>query len=118
MIPIDKLFELLKETQELIKKRHDRELSDKVIQINEMIIELQNENETLRRRIKEQDDSNTIEKDLELTENGWYIKKNEQKDIKYCASCFQNSGKLYSLTNAHMNGAYLCTNCHMPYKEK
>lgn len=59
-----------------------------------------------------------IDNDLELEEGGYYIKKSEQqagKNIRYCAACYQNTGKLFPITQGSMRRDFFCTNCRMHY---
>ena len=56
----------------------------------------------------------SIDSDLELTEAGYYIMKSEKaagKDIRYCATCYQNTGKLYPYTKGSMARDMFCANC-------
>ncbi|MDD3138068.1 MAG: toll/interleukin-1 receptor domain-containing protein [Lachnospiraceae bacterium] len=57
--------------------------------------------------------------DLELTENGYYIRKSESeagKDIRYCAACYTNTSKLYPITPGTIQRDMFCTNCKMHYR--
>ena len=58
------------------------------------------------------------ENDLELSDDGFYYKISEikaGKKLRYCAACYNNTGKLYPITQGSMRRSYFCTNCKMHY---
>ena len=58
------------------------------------------------------------ENDLELDERGYYIKKSEKqagKNIRYCAACYQNTGKLFPITQGSMRRDFFCTSSNQPF---
>lgn len=115
---IGEIYDLIKDASELVEKYHDREMSDKLIEIHGKLMELQAENEHLKERIKELETVADISDDLELDAKGWYVRKSEKearKNVRYCAACFQNTGKLYPITQGAMRRDYFCTNCKMHY---
>ena len=59
-----------------------------------------------------------IEDDLELNERGYYTKISELqagKKIRYCAACYQKTGKLFPITQGSLRRDHFCTNCRMHY---
>lgn len=109
-------YEILKDIRELAERHKDKEISDKLVQLQGMFYDLKNENESLKSKIKALEETNELEKDLELTNKGWYIRKserNEGKDVRYCAACFQNLHKLYPFTPGSMRRDMFCSNCKM-----
>lgn len=69
-------------------------------------------------QIADSDFETAIEDDLELDKRGYYIKKSEKqagKNIRYCSACYQNTGKLFPITQGSMRRDLFCTNCRMHY---
>ena len=59
------------------------------------------------------------EDDLELTQNGYYIKKSEAeagKDIRYCSACYKKYKELYPIAPGSVHRDMFCTNCKMHYR--
>ena len=55
---------------------------------------------------------------LELDERGWYIKKSDMeagKNLRYCAACYENTGRLYPITQGSLRRDFFCTNCRMHF---
>ena len=115
------LYEIIKELKSLVNEYQNEEMSSKVIAIQEGFFdireELENikeENRSLKETIKQLEDNSELEKDLELQPGGYYIKKSERdesKNIKYCAACWNNYKKLMPLVTTIAN-AKQCCNCH------
>jgi hypothetical protein len=115
---IGEIYDLIKDTRGLVEKYHDKEISEKLVEIHGKLIDLQSENESLKRRINELETSAVVDDDLEMMDKGWYIRKSEQtagKNIRYCVACYQNTGKLYPITQGSMRRDFFCTNCKMHY---
>lgn len=121
MSVVSEIYDVIKELRDLAKKYKDGQMSEKVVEIQEKFFDLRDEMETLREEnnrlkesLKELQDNSVIEKDLELTERGCYIRKSEKeqgKNIIYCAACWQKYKKLMPYT--HTIGRTLqCSNCH------
>ena len=63
---------------------------------------------------KPSEHKSSIDSDMELTEAGYYIKQSDKsagKNIRYCAACYQNTGKCYPYTKGSMARDMFCTNC-------
>ena len=112
------VYEMIKDAIGLAKKRKDNEIAEKLIEINEKIIALQRENESLRDEITELQSIKELEKDLEMTESGVYVRKSEKalgKSIMYCPACFQKQGKLFPIIRGSMARDHFCSGCQMRY---
>ena len=96
-------------------------MAEKVVEIQSAFFdlreELQNtkeENQQLKETIKSLNDVSEIEKDLELSPRGCYIRKSEKGQSPqpiYCAACWQNHRKLMPIVNT-IEDIYQCCNCH------
>jgi predicted nuclease with TOPRIM domain len=115
------LYEIIKELKSLVNAYQNEEMSGKVIEIQEGFFdireELENikeENRNLKETIQQMKDNSETEKDLELQHGGYYIRKSERaenKDIRYCAACWNNHKKLMPITRT-IGNAKQCCNCH------
>ena len=118
MSVVGDINDLIKEVRGLAEKYHDRAVSEKLVELHGKFIDLQVENESLKKRINELEAVQDIKNDLEMDPKGWYVRISEReadKEIRYCAACFQNTGKLYPITQGSLHRDYFCTNCKMHY---
>lgn len=91
------VYQLVRDLIDEAKKEKNLEMVDQLIAIKLALSEMQDENNDLKRRITELEQASITEEDLELQSQGYYIKKSEKeegKNIKYCAACWQNTKKL------------------------
>ncbi len=115
------VYDIIKELMDLVDEYQNAEMSGKVIEIQERFFdireELENikaENRKLKDAIKQLEDNSEIEKDLELQPPGYYIRKSEKnanKDIRYCAACWNNNKQLMPIVST-IGTAKQCCNCH------
>ena len=78
------------------------------------------ENEELKKKIEALEAKNNKEEDLELSEEGFYYKEAEikaGKKLRYCAACYNNTGKLYPITSGSLARDFFCSNCKMRYND-
>ena len=71
-------------------------------------------NRSLKLKISELQKARDIEEDLELLPEGYLIRKSEReknKNIAYCAACWQKFKKLMPYTRTIGNKRQ-CNNCH------
>lgn len=118
MILIDEILNSISIAMELAKKHQDKETAEKLVDIFASVLELKKENEELRAKIEEYERKSDISEDLELDEGGFYFRKSEikaGKKMRYCAACYNNTGKLHPITQGSMMRDYFCTNCKMHY---
>lgn len=121
MSVVSEIYDVIKDLRDLAKNYKDSQMSEKVIEIQEKFFDLRDEMETLREEnndlkesLKDLQDTLSIEEDLELTEQGCYIRKSEKeqgKNIIYCAACWQKYKKLMPYINS-IGNAWQCSNCH------
>lgn len=118
MIIIDEILTAINTAMELAKKHHDEETSAKLVEIYSFILELKEENEKLKKKIELLEAKNNEENDLELDEKGFYYKKSEVKvgkKLRYCAACYNNTGKLFPIIQGSLARDFFCTNCGTRY---
>lgn len=118
MILVDEILTAISTAMELAQKNKDKETAEKLVEIFSDVMKLKKENEELREKIKEYEKASEEQSDLELADEGFYYKKSEieqGKNLRYCAACYNNTGKLYPITQGAMRRDYYCTNCKMHY---
>ncbi len=120
MIVIDEILTAVNAALDLAKKHQDKENAEKLVEIYSSILELKKENEELKKKIEELKAKNDEENDLELSEEGFYYKVSEikaGKKLRYCAACYNNTGKLYPITSGSLSRDFFCSNCRMRYND-
>lgn len=113
MIVIDEILTAVNAALDLAKKHQDKENAEKLVEIYSSILEL-------KKKIEELKAKNDEENDLELSEEGFYYKVSEikaGKKLRYCAACYNNTGKLYPITSGSLSRDFFCSNCRMRYND-
>lgn len=111
---VSEVYEILKDLKSLSDKHKDKEILNKVLELQGKFYELREENESLKSKIAEFENTSELEKDLELLSNGLFIRKSEKeagKEIRYCAACFRNHHKLYPIVQGNLRRNHFCSNC-------
>lgn len=117
MSMVSEAYEILKDLKLLSDKYKDKEILNKVIELQNKFYELKEENECLKSKVAELENATELEKNLELLPSGVYIKKSEKeagKDIRYCSACFRNYHKLYPIIHGSLRRNRFCSNCNTP----
>lgn len=119
------VYEIIKELKGMVKEYHNEEMSEKVVDIQDSFFELREEIETvkeenrgLKAKIKLLEDSSKLEKDLEMTPMGLYVRiseKEQGKTMEYCPACWQNHKKLFPIVRT-IGNARQCCNCHSVFR--
>jgi predicted RNase H-like nuclease (RuvC/YqgF family) len=119
-------YDILKDLAKMAKEAENQEMASKVVDIQEKFFdireemeEIKEENRNLKDTIARMHNDEKLEKDLELTTSGYYIRKTEKeqgKNIKYCAACWQNLHKLMPFTR-NSSSAIQCSNCHHSFRD-
>lgn len=121
MSAIKDIYDVIKDLKNLADEYQNHEMAEKVIEIQnsyfnyrEEIQKLKDENRSLKDIIARMHNNEELEKDLELTEQGFYIRLSEKeqgKNIMYCPACWQNEHKLMPLVSPQ-GYRYRCSNCN------
>lgn len=97
-----------KEIADLVKKYNDQDLYQKIILLREEILEIREENISLKERIKELEDLSSVKSKLIRSENTYIMEDDpEGKKGLYCMTCWDYEGKLVNL----IKGAYGILRC-------
>ena len=114
-------YDAFKDAVDIAQKADNIDLYRKLLDLSKDALDLQNEvytlteeNKQLKAEIIRLSEMDNLENDLELTQEGFYIRiseKAEGKDIKYCAACWQNSKKLMPFIKT-IGNVKQCSNCH------
>jgi hypothetical protein len=103
-----------KDIFELIKKGATLEAQEKIMELREMCITLQEENHNLRRRITELENILSISKRLMWEAPYYWVKSGEAKEGPFCQVCYDKEKRLIRLQN-HGKGAWSCYSCKNSY---
>lgn len=122
MSTLKDLYDIIKDFRALAKEYQNEDMAEKLIDIQEgffelreELVDLQDENKKLKEEIAAFNDISELEKDLELNERGYLVRKSEKeagKNIRYCPACWQNYKKLMPIVRT-IGNAEQCCNCHM-----
>lgn len=109
------IYQLIRDLIDEARKERNLEMVDQLIEIKLALLQLQDENTELKRRITELEQEEKIEEDLELQSKGYYIRISEKEkgiDVKYCVACWQNTKKLMVYSPLSVGRGAQCCNCH------
>lgn len=115
------VFEIYSLTKDLIaeaRQQKNMELAEKLLDIQELIFELREENDELKKKIKVLEEAEDVKSDLEQLENGLYVRKSEReqgKKITYCPACYVDTKKLYPVVKA-IGNTKQCSKCHSVFR--
>jgi len=107
-----------KDIVELIKKGSTIEAQEKIMELREAAIELQDENQALKDKI------GLLEKKLEIKaklvwDNPYYwLVDDQEKDGPYCQLCYDKDEKLIRLQELKARGAWQCHSCGKVFHDK
>jgi hypothetical protein len=119
-----------KDIVDLLKKGATVEAQEKIMELREAVLELQEENAVLKARTKELQDRLNIQGSLEFSE-GIYWMWNEDdagdlsdKDGPFCQLCYDNDEKLirlqpytsFGVRGERLSSGYRCLKCSHYYK--
>lgn len=111
---------IVKDILAIAKKVKNNEIVEKVIDLQELLLNAREDNSNLKDEIKELKDklnlleqSTEIEENLEFSERGFCVKKNVEKRIPYCSHCWVEKHKLIPLSQQTHGGwwQYSCGGC-------
>jgi len=111
-----------KEIIELIKKGSTLEAQEKIIELREIALNLQDENFDLKQKINELEKSLEIKDRLEWDGVIYWLKNEsaEQRDGPYCQRCYDVEKKLVRLQQAQLERTkyWVCLECEKNYFPK
>lgn len=91
------------------------EFQQKIIEMQPVIYDLQEENQQLKNEIAKLNDNKKMEDDFEYpTGQSYIIHKKENRQIKICTTCWHNGHKYHVLSE--INGRILCSDCDTFYE--
>lgn len=107
--------------KELADKLNNLELKSVIVDLKEQILELREENVSLKTKLQEKED-NKIEVDSEY-DIYWITKKDGTKEGPYCHLCYDSEKKLIRLEHCETSYLldkqnYYCRHCKQSFYEK
>ena len=99
------IYDIAKDVASLIKDIPNAEikieLQQKIIDIQSQALELQAENEKLKKRIDELEDNKEMETKIEWHPDGYFTLKDDNKGVKYCGTCWGEKKNCNPLSPGH-----------------
>ena len=90
-------------------------VQDQLFNIRELLITQQDENQKLKTRIKEIEDSVELKSKIVYEKPSYWIKEGDQKDGPYCQRCWDADQKLVRLQEKS-TGYFVCLGCDKGYE--
>jgi len=103
-----------KDIFDLIKKGATLEAQEKIMELREICIKLQEENHNFRRRITELKNILSISKNLIWESPYYWVKSDDGKDGPFCQVCYDKEKHLIRLQK-HGKSAWSCYSCENSY---
>ena len=92
------IYDIAKDAVSLIKDIPNAEirmeLQQKILDVQSQALELQAENEKLKKKIEELEDNKEIEAKIDPHKDGYFTLKDDDKGVRYCGSCWGDRKKL------------------------
>lgn len=111
---------IIKDILAIAKKIKNNEIVEKVIELQELLLDARENNDSLKQEIKELkeqikllEQSKIIEEELEFSDRGFFVKKGVIKRVPYCSHCWYTKHKLIPLSQQTTGGwwKYKCGEC-------
>ena len=100
-----------KEITDLIKKGATIEAQEKIMELREAALALEEENIELKNKVKELEDKLNTKANV-VWESPYYWSVNgDEKDGPYCQNCYDGDGKLIRLQQPGREGYWECHTC-------
>jgi len=106
-----------KEIIDLIKKGSTVEAQEKIQELRERVITLQDQNNSLRQRIQELKEAASTRESLIWEPPYYFLTTESGKDGPYCQHCWDSEGKLIRLQNLGREGYWKCMACDKAFKD-
>jgi hypothetical protein len=102
---------------ELLKKGSLSEAQQKVVELREGALELQEENIGLRERIKELEGILDVRESLEWNQPYYWLRRGQRREGPFCQQCYDSTGKLIRL-QGDGKGWWECKTCKNNFTDK
>lgn len=92
------LYENIKDIAQVVKKAGDIDLYSRILDAQEMAMNLQEENNKLKNEIEELKNNKSIGERLEFRNGAYFLKReNKQDDGPFCSACGDSNNNLIRL---------------------
>jgi len=105
-----------KDIVDLIKKGATLEAQEKIMELREAALAVQEENLQLQTRIKELEEKLTLRSKIKWEKPFYWTESQGQKDGPYCQRCYDKEELLMRLKD-HRNGIWTCPECNASYDD-
>jgi hypothetical protein len=106
-----------KDILELIKKGATVEAQEKIMELRETALILQEENFALRERIKALEDELKLKQQLKFEKLKYWLIDGQTKDGPFCQRCWDVEKKLVRLQQYQHNDVWRCFECKNVYSD-
>ena len=103
-----------KEIAELFKKGLTIEAQEKIMELREAAMELEEENRTLKLTVKELNKKIAFQKKVIYQKPSYWVKETEENDGPFCQKCHDSTDKLIRLPGGN-NDVWYCYECSSTY---
>ncbi len=111
---------IVKEILSIAKKVKNNEIVEKVIDLQEQLLNAREDNDNLKQEIKDLreklsllEQSKLLEDDLDFSDRGFCVKKGVEKRIPYCSHCWYTKHQLIPLSQYRNWWEYKCGECNV-----
>jgi len=105
-----------KDIVELLKKGSTIEAQEKIMELREGALELQEENINLKKRISELESELNKKKEIQWESPFYWVVRDETKNGPFCQKCYDSDEKLIRLHKIE-EGNWHCKSCNNHYFE-
>lgn len=113
------LYEVIKDCINVAQKADNIPLVQNLIDAQKQILDLMNENDTLRRENRELKENKIQYEKIERHEDAFITLKDDSKGLIYCSCCFDKDHKLVQAQIDQEDGRYWCPACkYVGYYDK
>jgi len=105
-----------KDIVDLIKKGSTIEAQEKIMELREGALGIQEENLELKAKIKDLEEKLNKKEEVYWEPPFYWVNKGDVKDGPFCQKCYDSESKLVRLQNAD-KGAWRCVSCKINFFE-
>ncbi len=110
----------VKNISKIVKQYNDLELNQQIIDLTQQALDLINENVRLTQENEELKRANDLESKIERHDKPFVTISDDDKSIKYCATCWGKDKQLIQLHQRYYNGTECleCNICKLRFSKK
>ena len=87
----------IKDIIELVKKGAEIEAQEKIMELRQAALDLQEENIALREKLRDLEEHLNVKSQMQFDGTVYWLERDETKEGPYCQLCYDKEGKLINL---------------------